>query len=111
MVEEAVGRVADRADEGRLVELLGEQGCAAVCVLPTLLINQFGVPFYFGGTALLIVVGVALDTVQQIEGHILQPFILLDHEHGPMRGLGVGSGAAAPPFQVSAHIAKSVEEL
>jgi preprotein translocase subunit SecY len=44
---------------------------AAVCVLPTLLINQFGVPFYFGGTALLIVVGVALDTVQQIEGHLI----------------------------------------
>jgi len=44
---------------------------AAVCVLPTLLINRFGVPFYFGGTALLIVVGVALDTVQQIEGHLI----------------------------------------
>jgi preprotein translocase subunit SecY len=44
---------------------------AAVCVLPTLLINKFGVPFYFGGTALLIVVGVALDTVQQIEGHLI----------------------------------------
>jgi preprotein translocase subunit SecY len=44
---------------------------AAVCVLPTLLISQFGVPFYFGGTALLIVVGVALDTVQQIEGHLI----------------------------------------
>jgi preprotein translocase subunit SecY len=44
---------------------------AAVCVLPTLLISRFGVPFYFGGTALLIVVGVALDTVQQIEGHLI----------------------------------------
>ena len=44
---------------------------AAVCVLPTLLTSQFGVPFYFGGTALLIVVGVALDTVQQIEGHLI----------------------------------------
>ncbi len=44
---------------------------AAVCVLPTLLISSFGVPFYFGGTALLIVVGVALDTVQQIEGHLI----------------------------------------
>jgi len=44
---------------------------AAVSVLPTLLISQFGVPFYFGGTALLIVVGVALDTVQQIEGHLI----------------------------------------
>jgi preprotein translocase subunit SecY len=44
---------------------------AAVCVLPTVLVNQFGVPFYFGGTGLLIVVGVALDTVQQIEGHLI----------------------------------------
>ncbi len=44
---------------------------AAVCVLPTILINRFGVPFYFGGTGLLIVVGVALDTVQQIESHLI----------------------------------------
>ncbi|HVP67768.1 MAG TPA: preprotein translocase subunit SecY [Anaeromyxobacteraceae bacterium] len=44
---------------------------AAVSILPTILINQFGVPFYFGGTGLLIVVGVALDTVQQIEGHLI----------------------------------------
>ncbi|MFH1810437.1 MAG: preprotein translocase subunit SecY [Pseudomonadota bacterium] len=44
---------------------------SAVCVLPTLLIAQFNVPFYFGGTSLLIVVGVALDTVQQIEGHLI----------------------------------------
>jgi preprotein translocase subunit SecY len=39
--------------------------------LPTLLIRQVNVPFYFGGTALLIVVGVALDTVAQIETHLL----------------------------------------
>jgi len=44
---------------------------SAVCVLPTILIRRFNVPFYFGGTALLIVVGVALDTVQQIEAHML----------------------------------------
>ena len=44
---------------------------AAVCILPTILIKQFNVPFYFGGTALLIVVGVALDTMQQIESHML----------------------------------------
>jgi preprotein translocase subunit SecY len=35
------------------------------------LIGQFNVPFYFGGTALLIVVGVAIDTVAQIESHLL----------------------------------------
>ena len=44
---------------------------SVICVLPTILIRRFNVPFYFGGTALLIVVGVALDTVQQIEAHML----------------------------------------
>ena len=44
---------------------------AAVCVLPTIITNEFNVQFYFGGTSLLIVVGVALDTVQQIEGHLI----------------------------------------
>ena len=44
---------------------------SAVCVMPTLLINKFNVPFYFGGTALLIVVGVAIDTISQIESHLV----------------------------------------
>ena len=44
---------------------------SAVCVLPSILIARFNVPFYFGGTALLIVVGVAIDTVAQIESHML----------------------------------------
>jgi len=44
---------------------------SAVCVLPSILISYFNVPFYFGGTALLIVVGVALDTAGQIEAHLL----------------------------------------
>jgi preprotein translocase subunit SecY len=44
---------------------------SAVCVLPTILISRFNVPFYFGGTALLIVVGVAMDTMTQIESHML----------------------------------------
>ncbi len=44
---------------------------SAVCVLPTLLISRFNVPFYFGGTALLIVVGVAIDTISQIESHLV----------------------------------------
>jgi preprotein translocase subunit SecY len=44
---------------------------AAVCVLPTILISKYNIPFQFGGTALLIVVGVALDTVQQIESHLI----------------------------------------
>jgi len=44
---------------------------ASVCVLPTILMTRFKVPFYFGGTSLLIVVGVALDTVQQIQSHLI----------------------------------------
>lgn len=44
---------------------------AVVCMIPMLLIQEFQVQFYFGGTALLIVVGVALDTVQQIEVHLI----------------------------------------
>jgi len=44
---------------------------SAVCILPTILITSYGVPFYFGGTGLLIVVAVSLDTVAQIEGHLL----------------------------------------
>jgi preprotein translocase subunit SecY len=44
---------------------------SAVCVLPTVLISKFNVPFYFGGTALLIIVGVAIDTVSQMESHML----------------------------------------
>jgi preprotein translocase subunit SecY len=44
---------------------------SAVCVLPSMLIHKFNVPFYFGGTALLIVVGVAMDTMSQIESHLL----------------------------------------
>lgn len=44
---------------------------SAVCVLPSILINYFHINFYFGGTALLIVVGVAIDTMAQIESHML----------------------------------------
>jgi preprotein translocase subunit SecY len=44
---------------------------AIVCVMPELLIKKFNVPFYFGGTSLLIAVGVALDTVSQIESHLV----------------------------------------
>ncbi len=53
------------------ITLGGALYVSAVCVLPSILIGRFNVPFYFGGTALLIVVGVALDTVQQIESHLL----------------------------------------
>ncbi|RMG59087.1 MAG: preprotein translocase subunit SecY [Deltaproteobacteria bacterium] len=53
------------------ITLGGALYVSAICVLPSVLINKFNVPFYFGGTALLIVVGVAMDTVQQIETHLI----------------------------------------
>ncbi len=44
---------------------------SVVCVLPSVLISQLNVPFYFGGTALLIIVGVAIDTISQVESHMV----------------------------------------
>jgi preprotein translocase subunit SecY len=52
--------------------LSGALYISAVCVLPTLLIGQFNVPFFFGGTSLLIVIGVAIDTVAQMQAHLIQ---------------------------------------
>jgi preprotein translocase subunit SecY len=51
--------------------VLGAAYLSAVCILPELLISQYAVPFYFGGTSLLIVVTVTLDTVTQIQSHLL----------------------------------------
>jgi len=53
------------------ITLAGSIFLAAISFFPELLIAWMNVPFYFGGTSLLIVVGVALDTVQQIESHLL----------------------------------------
>jgi preprotein translocase subunit SecY len=53
------------------ITLPGAMFLALISVLPDFLIRWFNVPFYFGGTSLLIVVGVALDTVRQMESHLL----------------------------------------
>jgi len=53
------------------ITLIGAIYVAAICVLPDILIAKLNVPFYFGGTALLIVVGVAMDTMGQIEAHLI----------------------------------------
>jgi len=42
-----------------------------VCLLPEILISKYGVPFYFGGTSLMIIVSVTMDTVTQIQSHLL----------------------------------------
>jgi preprotein translocase subunit SecY len=65
-------RTADYIDKVLTrITLGGAVYVSTVCVLPSILITQFDVPFYFGGTALLIVVGVAIDTISQIESHML----------------------------------------
>jgi preprotein translocase subunit SecY len=53
------------------VTLIGALYISAVCVMPTLLAQQMGLPFRYGGTALLIVVGVGLDTIAQVEAHLV----------------------------------------
>jgi len=62
---EYVDRVLSR------ITLPGAVFLALIAVLPDVLIRRFNVPFYFGGTSVLIVVGVALDTLQQMESHLL----------------------------------------
>jgi preprotein translocase subunit SecY len=70
---------------------------SAVCVLPGILAAKYNVPFQFGGTALLIVVGVALDTVQQIESHLItRHYEGFTGPRGPrIRGRRDGVGAVA----------------
>ena len=51
--------------------VLGSAYLAAVCLLPEILISRVGIPFYFGGTSVLIVVSVTMDTIQQVQSHLL----------------------------------------
>ncbi|MFD1696917.1 preprotein translocase subunit SecY [Roseibium aestuarii] len=53
------------------ITIVGAVYITLVCLLPEFLISATGVPFYFGGTSLLIVVSVTMDTVSQIQGHLL----------------------------------------
>jgi len=53
------------------ITMVGAIYISAICVIPVLLSTRFGVPFYFGGTALLIVVGVSMDVMAQIEAHLV----------------------------------------
>src|SRR6056297_778925 len=51
--------------------VLGSGYLALVCLLPEILRSQFAIPFYFGGTSVLIVVSVTMDTIQQVQSHLL----------------------------------------
>jgi len=68
------------------VTLPGGVFLALIAILPYFLIDRFNVPFYFGGTGLLIVVGVGLDTLQQIESHLLMRHYDGFMKKGRMRG-------------------------
>ncbi len=50
---------------------IGALYLCVVCLLPEILISRYGVPFYFGGTSLMIIVSVTMDTVTQIQSHLL----------------------------------------
>jgi len=68
------------------ITLPGAIFLALIAVLPDIMIARFNVPFYFGGTSVLIVVGVALDTLQQIESHLIMRHYEGFVTHGKMRG-------------------------
>ena len=72
------------------ITLGGALYVSAVCVLPTFLMSKFNIPFYFGGTSVLILVGVGIDIVRQI-----QVFMLNRNYEGFMRGARVrGRGSS-----------------
>ena len=68
------------------ITLPGAIFLAFIAVLPDIMIRQFHVPFYFGGTGLLIVVGVMLDTLQQIESHLFMRHYDGFMKKGKLRG-------------------------
>jgi len=68
------------------VTMVGAVYVASICLVPALLSTGFGVPFYFGGTALLIVVGVSMDLMAQIEAHLVSRQYEGFVEGGRMRG-------------------------
>ena len=51
--------------------VLGSAYLAAVCLLPEILRSELAIPFYFGGTSVLIVVSVTMDTITQVQSHLL----------------------------------------
>jgi preprotein translocase subunit SecY len=82
-------RTADYIDKVLTrITLGGACYVSTVCVLPSVLMTKFNVPFYFGGTALLIVVGVAIDTISQMESHMLTRHYEGFLKKGGVRGRG-----------------------
>ncbi len=78
------------------VLVLGSAYLAAVCLLPEVLISELGVPFYFGGTSVLIVVSVTMDTIQQVQSHLLAHQYEALIEKSQLRGRKKPGAKAAP---------------
>ncbi len=74
--------------------VVGSAYLAAVCLLPEILRSQFAIPFYFGGTSLLIVVSVTMDTITQIQSHMLAHQYESLIEKSKLRGKGRAKGKA-----------------
>ena len=70
--------------------VLGSAYLAAVCLLPEILRSQLAIPFYFGGTSVLIVVSVTMDTIQQAQSHLLAHQYEGLIEKSQLRGKGKG---------------------
>ena len=78
--------------------VLGSAYLAAVCLLPEVLISRVGLPFYFGGTSVLIVVSVTMDTIQQVQSHLLAHQYEALIEKSQLRGRKKpGAKATKPP--------------
>jgi preprotein translocase subunit SecY len=76
--------------------VLGSAYLAAVCLLPEILIAELGIPFYFGGTSVLIVVSVTMDTIQQVQSHLLAHQYEALIEKSQLRGKKKPSAPKAP---------------
>ena len=76
------------------ITVIGAIYLSAVCILPEILISQYSVPFYFGGTSLLIVVSVTMDTVAQVHSH------LLAHQYEGLIKKAQAAGRGADPMNL-----------
>ncbi|MDJ0823571.1 MAG: preprotein translocase subunit SecY [Paracoccaceae bacterium] len=78
------------------VLVLGSGYLAAVCLLPEILRAQYAIPFYFGGTSVLIVVSVTMDTIQQVQSHLLAHQYEGLIQKSQLRGKGKGRKKRGP---------------
>jgi preprotein translocase subunit SecY len=76
--------------------VLGSGYLALVALLPEILRSQFAIPFYFGGTSVLIIVSVGMDTIQQIQSHLLAHQYEGLIEKSQLRGKGRGAKRKGP---------------